>query len=110
VFAFCALAAWTEFDIVRSAPRLIPTMRIFAGLIAMAAACGPRRIVLTIVPCIRLARGGPRFATGSGSAIWKSEGAAISVFVRAVKNLFMMRLHRVCSMEALLHRIIKHAE
>jgi hypothetical protein len=38
VFGFCALATWTKFDIVRSAPTLSPTIRIFAGLFAMAAA------------------------------------------------------------------------
>src|SRR3954454_2862789 len=95
VFAFCALATWTEFGIVKSAPRLSPIMRIFAGLIAMAGACGPRQIILTIVPCLRLARAGPRFATVSGNAAWKSGAApAISVFGKAVMNLFMMRLHR----------------
>jgi hypothetical protein len=41
---------------------------------------------------------------------WKSDGAVTSVFVGAAVNLLMKRLHRVCSMEALVHRIIKHAE
>ena len=71
-----------------------PTIRTFAGLIAMAAACGLRQIVWTIVPHFRMARPGPGFATVNGSAVWKSGGAAISVCGKAVTNLFMMRLHR----------------
>ena len=36
-----------------------PDHEDFAGLIAMAAACGLRQIVLTIVPCFRMARAVP---------------------------------------------------
>jgi hypothetical protein len=66
------LAVWTKFDTVRSAPRLIPIMTIFVGFFAMAAACGLRRIVLTII----------------------SGGTVAGILVRAVIDLFMMHLHR----------------
>jgi hypothetical protein len=41
-----------------------------------------------------MVRAGPRLAIVSGSAVWKGGEAAISVFGKAVMNLFMMRLHR----------------